>query len=180
MELKQSSHTWGPGAPPPSLRLADRVGKKKKRAREKPAFEFVPGGRGAQNAAEAALSLAPRLGGRPALELHPWTRRHLLWSGWRARQQAPARSERRARFSRVAGPLLHHSARRGGSGDGKDGSAGVGFLDLVHRAGAAANAAAAADGDRRRSLHIGRGVRTEPGSPPRRLEPGCSLRWRSG
>lgn len=30
MELKQSFHTWGPGAPPPSLRLADRVGKKKK------------------------------------------------------------------------------------------------------------------------------------------------------
>lgn len=170
---------WRPSSVPETCRPS-RKKKKKKRAREKPAFEFVPGGRGAQNAAEAALSLAPRLGGRPALELHPWTRRHLLWSGWRARQQAPARSERRARFSRVAGPLLHHSARRGGSGDGKDGSAGVGFLDLVHRAGAAANAAAAADGDRRRSLHIGRGVRTEPGSPPRRLEPGCSLRWRSG
>lgn len=97
----------------------------------------------------------------------------------RAREQAPALSEGRARFSRAAGPLLHHSARSRGSGDGKEDGSGVGFLNLVHQAAAAANVAVAAGGGRRRFLHIGRGARTAPGSPPRRLQPRCSLRWRS-
>lgn len=77
---------WRPSSVPETCRPSR---KKKKRASEKPAFEFVPGGRGAQNAAEAALSLAPRLGGWPALELHPWTRRHLLWSRWAGAAAGP-------------------------------------------------------------------------------------------
>lgn len=55
VELKQSSHTWGPGAPPPSLRLPAKRKKKKEeeseRASARPAFEFVRSGGGAQNAA---------------------------------------------------------------------------------------------------------------------------------
>lgn len=141
---------WRPSSVPEICRPR---GKKKKR--EKPAFEFVPSGRGAQNAAASALSLAPRLGGRPAFELHLGTRRHLLWSSWAVAGAGPGPVQGRARFSRAAGPLLHHSARRGGSGDGKDCGEVVGFLDLVHRAAAAANVAAAAGGGRRRSLHIG-------------------------
>lgn len=48
------------------------------------------------------------------------------------RALAPAWSAERARFSRRQGPaLLHHSARRAGSGVGKDNGAGVGFLEPV-------------------------------------------------
>lgn len=51
---------------------------------------------------------------------------------------------------------------------------------MLEAAAAAANVAPAAGGGRRRSLHIGRGARTAPASPPRRLQPRRSLRWRSG
>lgn len=98
-------------------------------------------------------------------------------AGW---EQAPARSTGRARVSLPAGPLLHHSARRGGSSDCKDDSSGVSFLDLVQEPAAATNVTVAAGGGRRHSLHIGRGARAVPGSLPRWLQSRCSLRWRSG
>lgn len=47
-------------------------------------------------------------------------------------------------------------------------------------AAAATKVAVAAGRGRRRSLHIGRGARTVPGSPPRRLQPRCSRRCRGG
>lgn len=134
----------------------------------------------------AASALGPRLGAQssPAARRAAFARAaspdaEVPPSGRAGREQAPARSKGRARFSPAARPLLHHSARRGGSGDSKDDSSGVGFLDLVHEAAAAANVAVAAGRDPRRSLHIGRGTRTAPGSPPRRLQPRCSLRWLS-
>lgn len=134
----------------------------------------------------AASALGPRLGAQssPAARRAAFARAaspdaEVPPSGRAGREQAPARSKGRERFSPAAGPLLHHSARRGGSGDSKDDSTGVGFLDLVHEAAAAANVAVAAGRDPRRSLHIGRGTRTAPGSPPRRLQPRCSLRWLS-
>lgn len=126
-----------------------------------------------------ALSLAPRLGGRPSLELHLRTRRYLLQVELGGSRPRPGPRGGHASHRQQGPSLLHHSARRGGSGDSKDDSSGVGFLDLVHEAAAAANVAVAAGRDPRRSLHIGRGTRTAPGSPPRRLQPRCSLRWLS-
>lgn len=100
-------------APPPPVPETYRrpVGKK---SREKPAFGFVPGGRGAQNAAEAALSLAPtarRAACARAASLDAEAPPVVELAGAAA---GPGPVQGRARFSRVAGPLLHHSARRGG------------------------------------------------------------------
>lgn len=86
VRLKQSSHTWGRGAPPPSLRLAD--GKKKSR---ETGVRVCPGPpRGAERRTrrlrrsghDLEFSLAPRLGGRPRLELHLRARSYLLRSSW--------------------------------------------------------------------------------------------------
>lgn len=93
---------------------------------------------------DSALSLAPRLGGRPELERHLGTRRHLLLVELGGRGSRPRPGPRGGHASHgLLGPLLHHNGRRGGSGDGKDGT-GDGFFDLVHRAAAAAHVAAAA------------------------------------
>lgn len=170
---------WRPSSVPETCRP-----KKKKKVEKKPAFEFVPGGRGAQNVAASALG--PRLGAQssPAARRAAFARAaspdaEVPPSGRVGPEQAPARFKGRARFSPAAGPLLHHSARRRGCGDSKDDSSDVGFLDLVHEAAGAAKVAVAAGRDARRSLHIGRGARTAPVSPPRQLQPRCSLRWLS-
>lgn len=79
-ELKLSSHTWGLDAPPPSLRLADR--KKKYRRNQRSSLSQAAAGRRTwrlrRSGRDWVLSLAPRLGGRPSLELHLRTRRYLL------------------------------------------------------------------------------------------------------
>lgn len=86
---------WRPSSVPETSRPKKKKKKEKsERASARLAFEFVRSGGGAQN---AALSLAPRLGGRPSLEMH-------FKACWRA-QSRPGRVRGAARFSRAAGPL---------------------------------------------------------------------------
>lgn len=147
VELKQSSHTWGPWRPssvPETCRS-----KKKKKAKNEPSSLSRAAAvrrmrRFGRSGRDSALSLAPRLGGRPELERHLGTRRHLLLVELGGRGSRPRPGPRGGHASHgLLGPLLHHNGRRGGSGDGKDGT-GDGFFDLVHRAAAAAHVAAAA------------------------------------
>lgn len=111
VKLKQSSHTWGLAAPPPSLRLADRRREGTSRASEQPAFEFDRDDRGsAAPAGMGALALAPRLGGRPALEQHVRPRRHLRME-LGAHGNRPGRVQAgHSSLGPRAGPLLHRSA----------------------------------------------------------------------
>lgn len=85
---------WRPSSVPETSSQKKKKKKKSERASARPAFEFVGSGGGAQN---AALGLAPRLGGRPSLEMH-------FKACWRARSR-PGRVRGAARFSRAAGTL---------------------------------------------------------------------------
>ncbi|XP_030672366.1 5E5 antigen-like [Nomascus leucogenys] len=138
VELKQSSHTWGLGAPP-SLRLTDQ---KYERERE---------------------------------------------TSVRVRPERPQSAERgglgaggAARFSRAAGPLTPSQcrARRRRRRQGR--RSGGGFLDLVQDAAAATKVAVAADGRRRRALHIRRRAQTAPWVSTPWVAARSSPRWRSG
>lgn len=112
---------------------------------EKPAFEFVPGGRGARNVAASGLGprgsefgLAPRLGGRPSLGLHLRARRYLLRSSWAGSgpgpvqgagtlltgcgaptpSQHPGQRQRQLQGRQLRGPLPRSSARSRGRYEG--------------------------------------------------------------
>lgn len=145
VELKQSSHTWGLGAPPRSLRLAGQKKKKKKEERERERGVRVrPGRRGRRtrrlrrSGRDSALGLAPRSGGRPSLELHLRAPRHLLGSSWAGAgagpgpvrrtgtlltgcraltpSQRPARRQRRRQGRRLGRRLPRSSAPSRGGG----------------------------------------------------------------
>lgn len=162
VKLKQSSHTWGLGAPPPSLRLADR------RETEKSAIEFVRGDRGWVLRTRSVLGLAPRLGGRPALELHVRPRRHLrvelarTGAGPVGSRRGTLLFGRRGPYS-IAAPAWRQR-------DDEDYGAGVGFPGLVPAA-AATEVAAAAGARRCRSRHAGRGAHAAPGAAGGRPPP---------
>lgn len=114
VKLKQSSHTWGLAAPPPSLRLADRREREREKARDQrssssktaAAWVLRPG---------SALGLAPRLGGRPAFEQHVQPRRHLRMELART-GTGPVGSRRGTLLLSGRGALTPSQRRRGGSG----------------------------------------------------------------
>jgi hypothetical protein len=158
VKLEQSSHTWGLGAPPPSLRLADQ----KKKSKEKKENRRRRGERGQRRSSPKALSLAPGRGGRAArLQLHVRPRRHLLVElarGSGLGRAGPGRAGGRLASHGLRGPSYSIAAPGEQAAARSGARADVGSRGLVRGAAAAAEGAATpAGGRRRRSCHGGRG-----------------------
>lgn len=110
VKLKQSSHTWGPRRPS-SVPETCRPKRNKRNQRSSSSDTAAAGCSGRA----PGFALAPRLGGRPALEQHVRPRRHLRVELART-GAGPVGSRRGTRFSSDGGALTPSQRRRGGSG----------------------------------------------------------------